>query len=367
MTFDTLTSPLSSLTSDQPTRWLLTGGCGFIGRNLIKNLLAEGGHQIRIIDNLTVGSREDLAQVCDFTELTPQDLLTAPSSVAPHSSLLTPHFCNSSLLTPHSQTQLVEGDILDEQLALAVTQGVDVIVHLAANTGVAPSVENPRLDCVTNVIGTLNYLEAARYNKVGRFIFASSGAPAGECVPPIHEELPPHPVSPYGASKLAGEGYCSAYSRTFGIDTVALRFSNVYGPLSTKKNSVVAKFIKLAMEDKPLEIFGDGSQTRDFIYIDDLIRAVRLAASVENIGGETFQIATARETTVGEMTELLIDIFQQVAPEKKIEIRYAEPQLGDVSRNFSDTTKARNILGWQAEMDLAQGIRKTLDWFKTCR
>lgn len=345
MTPPKTTNNPSPLTPDSSLKkWLITGGCGFIGRNLIKNLLAEGGHQIRIIDNLTVGSREDLAQVCDFEEVAP----------------------DSSLLTSRAQTQLVEGDILDEQLALVVTQGVDVIVHLAANTGVAPSVENPRLDCVTNVIGTLNYLEAARHNKVGRFIFASSGAPAGECVPPIHEELPPHPVSPYGASKLAGEGYCSAYFRTFGINTVALRFSNVYGPLSTKKNSVVAKFIKRAMDDKPLEIFGDGSQTRDFIYIDDLIRAVRLAASVENIGGETFQIATARETTVGEMTKLLIQVFKEVAPDKKITVHYAEPQVGDVSRNFSDTTKAGNILGWQVEMELARGIRKTIDWFYSC-
>lgn len=319
--------------------WLITGGCGFIGRNLIKNLLAEGGHQIRIVDNLTVGNRYDLSKVCEFRE-----------SARPCGKL-------------ENTVELIEGDILDEELAIEATSDIDIIVHLAANTGVAPSVENPRLDCVINVIGTLNYLEAARHNKVGRFIFASSGAPAGECEPPIHEELPPHPVSPYGASKLAGEGYCSAYFRTFGVDTVCLRFSNVYGPLSTKKNSVVAKFIKRAMENKALEINGNGSQTRDFIYIDDLVQAVRLAASVDKIGGETFQIATAQETTVGEMTDVLIDVFKEVRPQKKIEVVYREPQLGDVSRNFSDTTKAKNVLGWQGEMELRQGISKTIDWF----
>lgn len=324
--------------------WLITGGCGFIGRNLIKNLLAEGGHVIRVVDNLTVGSRDDLAAVCDFTESDKSSLLTPDSS----------HI---------SKVELVVGDILDEQLAVQVAQDMDVIVHLAANTGVLPSVENPRLDCVTNVIGTLNYLEAARHNKVGRFIFASSGAPAGECEPPIHEELPPHPVSPYGASKLAGEGYCSAYSRTFGVDTVCLRFSNVYGALSTRKNSVVAKFIKRALDNKPLVINGDGSQTRDFIYIDDLIRAIRKAVSVKNIGGETFQVATARETTVGEMTDILISVFNEVVPDKKIEVQYAEPQVGDVSRNFSDTTKAKTVLDWQAEMELRMGIKMTLDWF----
>lgn len=321
-------------------KWLITGGCGFIGRNFIKNLLEEGGHFIRVVDNLSVGSRDDLASVSDYVEL-------APEAINANSS----------------QLELVVGDILDEQLAMQVSKGMDVIVHLAANTGVVPSVENPRLDCVTNVIGTLNYLEAARHNKAGRFIFASSGAPAGECEPPIHEELPPHPVSPYGASKLAGEGYCSAYFRTFGIDTVCLRFSNVYGPLSTRKESVVAKFIKRALDNKALVINGDGSQTRDFIYIDDLIMALRKAAAVKNIGGETFQIATARETTVGEMTDILISVFAEVVPDKKIEVEYVEPQVGDVSRNFSDTTKAKTILDWQSDMELRRGIRHTLDWF----
>ncbi len=320
--------------------WLITGGCGFIGRNLIKNLQDEGGHFIRVVDNLSVGNRDDLSKVCEFVESTTSAMTIQATSV-----------------------ELVVGDILDEQLAQQVAKGMDVIVHLAANTGVLPSVENPRLDCVTNVIGTLNYLEAARHNKIDRFIFASSGAPAGECEPPIHEELPPHPVSPYGASKLAGEGYCSAYFRTFGINTVCLRFSNVYGPLSTRKNSVVAKFIKRALDNKPLVINGDGSQTRDFIYIDDLILAIRKAAAGEKIGGETFQIATARETTVGEMTDILIDVFKEIMPDKKIEVHYADPQVGDVSRNFSDTTKAENILGWQSDMELRRGVGKTLEWF----
>lgn len=324
--------------------WLITGGCGFIGRNLIKNLLEEGGHHVRIIDNLSVGTLEDLARVCNFKEIAVAQEAHIPTGDA-------------------GAVELIVGDILDEKLVERVAAGFDIIVHLAANTGVEPSVKNPRFDCVTNVIGTLNCLEAARLNKVKRFIFASSGAPAGECVPPIHEELPPHPVSPYGASKLAGEGYCSAYFRTFGIDTVALRFSNVYGPLSTRKDSVVAKFIKRAIDNMELEIYGDGSQTRDFIYIDDLVKAVRLAALVKGIGGETFQIATAKETSVGEMAELLVEIFKEVDPEKKIKVRYSETRLGDVFRNFADTTKAHRILGWKQEMDLSQGIRETIHWF----
>ena len=257
---------------------------------------------------------------------------------------------------------LIEGDILNENLALNAAQGVDVIVHLAANTGVGPSVENPRKDCLNNVIGTLNYLEAARHNSVKRFIFASSGAPIGECTPPIHEELPAHPVSPYGASKLSGEAYCSAYCRTFGVETVALRFGNVYGPFSGHKDSVVAKFVKNALKSEPLIIYGDGSQTRDFIYIDDLVRSIKLSAYSPGIGGEIFQIATSRETTVGELVDRLVPILTEAGIEG-ISTKHAERRRGDVKRNFSDTTKARKMLNWQAEITLEEGLRKTVDWF----
>lgn len=239
---------------------------------------------------------------------------------------------------------------------------MDVIVHLAANTGVAPSVENPRMDCETNVLGTLNYLEAARKNKIKRFVFASSGAPAGEVEPPIHEELPPHPVSPYGASKLAGEGYCSAYYRTFDVETVCLRFGNVYGPYSGKKDSVVAKFIKQALAGETLEIYGDGNQTRDFIYINDLIHAVKLAAIKDNAAGEIFQIATSRETTVKEITQLIVSELEKKQI-KGVEIKFSQPRKGDVKRNYSDTAKAKKILEWQTETGLAEGLNKTINWF----
>jgi UDP-glucose 4-epimerase len=326
-------------------KWLITGGCGFLGTSLITDLMAEGGHSVRILDNLSVGNRTDLAKVCKFTETTGSSLLPRDSSSEKNTSV-----------------ELIVGDILDEPLAVKVAKDMDVIVHLAANTGVGPSVENPRLDCVTNIIGIFNYLEAARHNKVKRFVFASSGAPVGECTPPIHEELPAHPVSPYGASKLAGEGYCSAYYQTFGIETVALRFGNVYGPLSGHKNSAVAKFIRKAMNGEPIEIYGDGKQTRDFIYIGDLVRAVRLAASVEGIGGEVFQIATNAETTVGELVELLLPILRQAGIES-VNINHSAPRLGDVMRNFSDTTKAGKILGWKPQTDLVAGLQKTIGWY----
>ena len=319
-------------------KYVITGGCGFLGCSTIQRLINQG-HSIRVVDNLSTGTRGDLASITNFVEKTIDELQDCPVGV-----------------------ELVVGDILDEQLALTATRGCDAIVHFAANTGVGPSVENPRADCMANVVGTFNYLEAARINKVPRFIFASSGAPAGEVEPPIHEELPPHPVSPYGASKLAGEGYCSAYYRTFGIDTVMLRFGNVYGPGSLHKSSVVAKFIRQALNGETLEIYGDGSQTRDFIYVDDLIEAVMLAVNTANIGGEAFQIATNKETTVGEMSEELVSVLNDQGV-TGFQLINGEKRLGDVARNYSDTTKARTRLGWQPTMELSEGLRKTVDYF----
>ena len=356
--------------SKETFSWLITGGCGFIGRNLIQRLLTENGHKIRVLDNLSVGTTDDLGEVCRYSIIggspdAPGDTPPDPKSV-----------------------ELFIGDITDPSTCRKASVDTDIIVHLAANTGVGPSVEDPRADMETNVTGTFNLLEAAKHNNVARFVFASSGAPIGECEPPIHEELAPHPVSPYGASKLAGEGYCSAFYRTFGLETVALRFGNVYGPLSGKKNSVIAKFIKNALNGEPLEIYGDGTQTRDFIYIDDLVDAIYKAGTLYHsrpivlshesaascipapissnsklsLAGEIFQIATNKETTVAEIINILIPILKKSGIED-IRVVNVENRIGDVRRNFSDTTKAREMLGWQCTNALPKGISKTVDWF----
>lgn len=321
--------------------WLITGGCGFIGRNLIKELLLkEEDISIRILDNFSVGKISDISYATDQFELsTVKDLSWGADKI-----------------------QVIEGDILDSELAIKVSLGASVIVHLAANTGVGPSVENPRMDCTTNVIGTFNYLDACRINKIGRFVFASSGAPIGECIPPIHEEMPCHPVSPYGASKLAGEAYCSAYHKSFGVDTVALRFGNVYGPGSTHKSSVVAKFIRQATNEETLEIYGDGKQTRDFIFSGDLVDAICKAATVSNIGGEVFQIATNNETTVAELTAELVNQLKKSGL-RNVNVIYGPKRIGDVMRNFSNTSKALNLLGWKSNLDLAEGLNRTIEWF----
>lgn len=310
--------------------WLITGGCGFIGTALIGRILEHKPQAtIRVLDNLSMGTREDLESI--------------------HGS---------------ESVELIVGDIRDAEVCLLATKGVDVIVHLAANTGVGPSVEDPMADMETNVRGTLNMLEAARTREVERFIFASSGAPVGEVEPPIHEELAARPVSPYGASKLAGEGYCSAYYRSFGVRTIALRFGNVYGPGSRRKSSVVAKFIKQTLAGKASEIYGDGTQTRDFIYIEDLLRAIFKAADLQNEAkawGEVFQIATNREHTLNELVKILEKELKRQGV--FLETKYGSPRLGDVKRNYSDTSKAAKVLGWVPQINLEEGIERTVAWF----
>lgn len=205
-------------------------------------------------------------------------------------------------------------------------------------------------------------LEASRQAGTGRFVFASSGAPLGVQTPPLHEEMAPHPASPYGASKLAGEGYCSAYYHCFGVETVVLRFGNVYGEGSGHKQSVVAKFIKQARSGDRLEIYGDGRQTRDFIHISDLIDAIIRAANVAGVGGEMFQIATAQETTVSKMTKALLAAMQEEGLHVP-ETYFGPTRDGDVMRNFSDTSKAREKLGWKSQVSLEDGLRRTIRYF----
>jgi UDP-glucose 4-epimerase len=322
-------------------RWLITGGCGFIGRNLIRRLRSDSEVAIRIVDDLSEGTREGLLEVCDFVEGSPSRMTGAGPAY----------------------TELIVGDVRDSQLALKATVGVDVIVHLAANTGVQPSIKDPRADCLTNVVGTLNYLEGARLSRVPRFVLASSGGTViGDCEPPIHEELVPHPKSPYGASKLAGEGYVSAYHGTFGIGTYALRFANVYGPLSSHKNSVVARFMRRALAGETLQVYGDGEQSRDFIYVDDLVDAIIACSTVDAPGGEVFQIASGRETTINELGRATGKALLR-AGLPVVTVEQAPPLSGEIRRNYSDITKAERMLAWQNRTTLEEGLDKTLAWF----
>ncbi|HEY3724275.1 MAG TPA: NAD-dependent epimerase/dehydratase family protein [Acidimicrobiia bacterium] len=298
---------------------LVTGGCGFIGVNLARSLVAAGYEPVAY-DNLSTGRLED-GKAAGFAEI-------------------------------------IEADILDADALARAARGVYGIVHLAARTGVVDSVEDPRGDLEVNVGGTLNALLAARDGGASAFVFASSGAPLGSVEPPGHEGLAPRPLSPYGASKLAGEGLCSAFAGSYGLPANALRFTNVYGPYSYHKGSVVAAFMKRIMDGGPLVVYGDGSQTRDFLFVDDLCRAV-VAVLERRPQGELFQLGTGVETSVSELVAALVAVF----PGREVDIRYEPARAGEIARSFSDIAHARRALDYRPSVSLDEGLRVTRDWF----
>jgi UDP-glucose 4-epimerase len=306
--------------SAPPSRWLVTGGCGFVGVNLLPRLV-ERGLRVRVLDDLSVGRAEDVARF---------------------------------------GTELLVGDIRDPDAVDRALDGVDVVVHLAAHTRVVESIEQPAVNFDVNVRGTLTLLEGVRRRGgVRRFVLASTGgAILGDVEPPVHEGMPARPLAPYGAGKLACEGYCSAYFGSFGIPTVALRFSNVYGPWSYQKGSVVAAFFKRILAGQPLVIYGDGRATRDFLYVGDLCRAI-LAATERECGGEVFHIAAGRETEVGALARLMLDVAGAGVP-----IRHELARRGEVQRNTARIDRARERLGWAPAMPLEQGLRETWAWFQ---
>jgi len=315
-------------------RYIVTGGCGFIGSSLVSRLL-ESGEQVCIVDNLrATGRPPDMP-----------DLRRIERAELPHDG----------------KACLLVGDVRDRDLATEAVAGRDVIVHLAACTGVMPSIQDPHFDCETNVLGTLNYLDAARQHNCRAFVLASSGAPLGDQEPPIHEEMVARPLSPYGASKLAGEAYCSAYHGSFGLRTIALRFSNVYGPNCLHKESVIARFIKRAFAGEPLEIFGDGSQTRDFIHVEDLVGAIVLAVE-KGQGGQVYQIATQMETEIALVAETIRKEMKGIFS-REVDIRYLPFRKGEVKKSYADISKARAVLGWEPEWTVERGIRELIQWY----
>lgn len=302
--------------------WLIAGGAGFIGSNFIR-AIHRREIKIRVLDDLSSGRARDLENL---------------------------------------PVELVVGDMRDRQLVDQVMAGVEIVVCLAAHTGVIQSVENPAADMSVNVAGTLNLLEAAVRHRVDRFIFASTGgAIVGEAEPPVHEEMPPRPLSPYGASKLAGEGYCSAFWGSYGLKTVPLRFSNIYGPFSYHKGSVIAKFCRQIQARQELTVYGDGEQTRDFLFVEDLCQAILRATQVELPFGRPIQLGTGRETTINALVQLL---RQVVGEEHFPRVVYAPARSGEVQRNFVNISKARKYLDFAPTTDLLTGLRKTWEWFQ---
>jgi UDP-glucose 4-epimerase len=322
-------------------RVLISGGCGFIGVNLVY-ALRDADAQILIVDDLSAGKLMYLREVAPSVR-------SATRNSFPKSG---------------NGVWFIEGDIRDTAFTQQVMPGVETVVHLAAHTSVTDSMRQPRRDMEINVQGTVNLLEAARIHGVGRFIFASSGATLGEQIPPVDEEMVPRPAAPYGASKLAGEGYCSAYFKSFGLETVSLRFANVYGPRSFHKGSVIAHFMKEVLHGRPLIIDGDGTQTRDFLYINDLCDAIGvcLSESVKGIGGEVFQIATQQETSINEVASMIENVCSRDG--LKTEVVYETFRKGEVHRNYAKITKAEHLLKYKPKTNLSDGIGATWNWFR---
>ncbi|MDQ3660166.1 MAG: NAD-dependent epimerase/dehydratase family protein [Actinomycetota bacterium] len=301
-------------------RVLITGGCGFIGANLVRYLRERTQWSLRVLDDLRAGGRADL---------------------------------NDGL------ADVVVGDVSDRETARSALQGVDAVIHLAAQTGVAPSLEDPERDFWGNAAATFSMLESCRRMGVGRLVFASSGAALGDVEPPLHENLVPRPLSPYGAGKLAGEAYCCAYAGSFGMHTVALRFANVYGPFSRHKPNAVPLFITRALRGEALEIYGDGSQTRDFIYVEDLCEGVHRALTAEGAAGEVFQLGTGVETSVRRLAETVQNVLGGT------EVVFKPARTGEVRRSRVDVSKARSMLSFEATVQLGTGVERTARWFRS--
>lgn len=304
------------------THALVTGGAGFIGAHLVRSLL-ERGVRVRVVDDLSTGSARYLDGL------------------------------DCELVVEHLERPGV---------AARVTDGVDAVVHLAARAGIPDSVADPVGGFAVNVAATVALLDAARLAGARRFVLASTNAVLGEAVPPMREDALARPISPYGASKLAGEAYASAYAASYGMAACAVRFSNAYGGWALHKRSVVAAWVRDALEGKPLIVNGDGSQTRDFVHAADLAAGVLavLEAPEARVAGEVFQLGSGVETSVAALASIVAG-----AVGGDVRVVHAPPRAGDVARNVSDVAKAARVLGWAPRIGLDEGIADTVAWFRT--
>ena len=306
---------------------LITGGCGFIGSNLTEYLIKNTDWHINILDNLSTGSLKDIKSLNSFDE----------------------------------RITFYQGDITNIQDINRVIKNCDYIINLAAQTSVIDSINDPLKDQEINIKGILNLLITAVKNNIRKFIQASSSAVLGKQEMPINEVKVPRPLSPYGASKLGGESFCSAFSSSFGLKCVVLRFSNVYGPKSYNKGSVIPKFIKKIINGKNLEIYGDGNQTRDFIHVNDVCSAVYLSIINNTEDFELFQIGSGMETSINSLLEVLSHTFKDLNLKMpKIEFKNQRP--GEIINSYSDITRAKDF-GIQIKYNLTVGLEDTIKWY----
>ncbi|RME88885.1 MAG: SDR family oxidoreductase [Anaerolineae bacterium] len=306
-------------------RYLVTGGAGFIGSHIVAALLKDGG-EVRVLDNFSTGRRENLDGLGDGLEI-------------------------------------LEGDLRDPDAVTAAVRDVDVVFHEAAFVSVPASLDDPQTCLEVNVTGTANLLEAARRAGVRRLVLASSAAVYGDSEDlPLSEETPPRPLSPYAASKLVDEIYAALYTHAFDLEVVALRYFNVFGPRQSPETEYAAAvpiFIHRLLRGEPVTIFGDGGQTRDLIYVADVVRANLLAAEHPQAPGHVFNICTGRETRLLDLVDVLMRLFPG-APQP----RFTAPRPGDIYRSVGDPTRAAQVLGFRARTSLEEGLKETLAWMR---
>jgi UDP-glucose 4-epimerase len=309
------------------TRYLVTGAAGFIGRSIAKQLL-EQGHAVRGMDNFSTGKRENLEGL--------------------------------------NGLEFIEGDITNAAAVEIACQGIEIIFHEAALASVPRSVADPIATNHANVTGTLQLLNTAKQATVRRVIYAASSSAYGDTPTlPKREDMLPNPVSPYAVSKLTGEYYMQSFSQVYGLETVSIRYFNVFGPYqdpSSQYSGVLAKFIPQMLQAEAPTIYGDGEQSRDFTYIENVVNANLLAseAPATRVAGKMFNVATGTRVTLNETVEILRKIIGYNGP-----IHHAGERTGDVKHSLADISAARVALGYEPSVDFQEGLRRTVEWYRT--
>jgi UDP-glucose 4-epimerase len=309
------------VTTNRSDHILVTGGCGFVGANLVP-LLDASGYRVRVLDNLSKGDRRFLAG---------------------------------------TGAEIQVGDIRDRVAVARALTDVGAVIHLAAFGSVVESVADPEANFDVNVHGTFVMLDECRKHNVERFVFASTGgALIGNAAPPVDERSLPRPISPYGSSKLCGEAYCSSFAAAYGMQVTSLRFANVVGPWSWHKKGAVTAFFKAIMADQPIVIFGDGSATRDFLFVRDLCAGIKAGLESPSQGFAVYHLAGGREISVRTLAEVIRSTAGR--PEHPIEFREVRP--GEVQRNFANYMHAKAELGFQPRYSLQQALVETWHWMQ---
>lgn len=305
---------------------LVTGGAGFIGSNLVDHLLTQGT-QVRVLDDFSTGKRENLAHCLD-------------------------------------QIDLVEGDLADLDTVRGAVDGVEAVLHQGALPSVPRSVSDPLSSNQTNVLGTLNVLVAARDAGVRRVVFASSSSIYGDVDENVAkvETMTPAPISPYGVAKLAAESYCRVFHRVYGLETVSLRYFNVFGPRQdpgSEYAAVIPRFITAMQRGEAPTIYGDGEQTRDFTYVGDVIQANMLALEAPGAPGKVFNIARHDSQSVNGLVDVLNELLHTT-----INPDYTDPRPGDIKHSLAEISQAKSILGYEPQFSFAEGLQKAIEWFR---